>query len=102
MTTNKHLFYYYMLTFFYKSISPPLCSCPNPDDTDRTKVIDVDSQTTQFPTHHKRFAFKMFTFVNRALPSNPGKKTQQYDAEVVDPLRDQVIDHAICIHAVFK
>lgn len=40
------------------------CSCPYQDDRYLTTLIPVDgSSGLQFPTHHKRFVFKMFTFV---------------------------------------
>lgn len=41
------------------------CRCPYHDDKFLTTVVPVDgSSGLQYPTHHKRFVIKMFTFVD--------------------------------------
>lgn len=41
------------------------CRCPYHDDKFLTTVVRVDgSSGLQYPTHHKRFVIKMFTFVD--------------------------------------
>lgn len=62
-------------------------------------MLDVEIPGLPFPTHYKRFAFKMFTFVNRAM-SHPGntKKKITFDEEVVHPITENVRDHARYIH----
>lgn len=56
--------------------------CPYHDDRYLTMLVPVDgSSGLHFPTHHKRFIVKMFTFVERntynvqrdsvRLPNNP-------------------------------
>ncbi|XP_071232544.1 zona pellucida sperm-binding protein 4-like [Salvelinus alpinus] len=53
--------------------------CPYQDDRYLTNVIPVDgSSGLEFLTHYKRFAFKMFTFV---------------DADTLAPLKDRVFIH---------
>lgn len=89
-----------LFTSFNKSQSPLLCSCPNPDDSYRTKVIDVDTPDLAFPSHYKRFVFRMFTFVNRAS-SPPGQKTKLLDVEVIEPVRQKVRDCARYFHTLF-
>uniref|UniRef100_A0A8C2XAB0 Zona pellucida sperm-binding protein 4 n=1 Tax=Cyclopterus lumpus TaxID=8103 RepID=A0A8C2XAB0_CYCLU len=50
--------------------------CPYSDDRYRTARLPVASSEVSYPTHYKRFVFKMFTFVAPEL-SNPGKGGQQ-------------------------
>ncbi|XP_051808021.1 zona pellucida sperm-binding protein 4-like [Acanthochromis polyacanthus] len=62
--------------------------CPYRDDRYLSSLVPVDSSSgLEFPSHHKRFIFKMFTFVN---PSS------------MEPLRELVYIHcstAVCYAA---
>ncbi|TNN45578.1 Zona pellucida sperm-binding protein 1 [Liparis tanakae] len=70
--------------------------CPYSDDRYRTARIPVDhSPDVSYPTHYKRFVFKMFTFVAPGL-SNPGKGFPKgpikggSDPQVMVPLNEKV------------
>lgn len=66
-------------------------SCPNIDDRYLTTLVPVDpSSGLPFPTHYRRFIFKMFTFVGNGptSPSDPSKKAPS-DAPNL-PLKEHV------------
>uniref|UniRef100_A0A3Q2CVQ4 Zona pellucida sperm-binding protein 4 n=2 Tax=Cyprinodon variegatus TaxID=28743 RepID=A0A3Q2CVQ4_CYPVA len=71
--------------------------CPYVDDRYRTRLLPVDSSSgLMFPTHYRRFVFKMFTFVGMAQ-SNPSKKVPSDPS--MTPLQEQVYIHcnaAVC------
>ncbi|XP_034031393.1 zona pellucida sperm-binding protein 4-like [Thalassophryne amazonica] len=58
--------------------------CPNYDDKYQTVLVPVDgSSGLLYPTHHRRFYFRMFTFLDQ-LPSDPIKGgTKVADAPVM-------------------
>ncbi|XP_072291412.1 zona pellucida sperm-binding protein 4-like [Eucyclogobius newberryi] len=73
--------------------------CPYRDDRYQTYLVHVvASSGVSYPTHYRRFFFKMFTFV-AADPSNPTKQNLQHDG-VLTPLREKVYVH--CNTAVCK
>ncbi|RVE71936.1 hypothetical protein OJAV_G00056940 [Oryzias javanicus] len=68
--------------------------CPNHDDHYLTTLVPVDASSgLEFPTHYRRFIFKMFTFVGYGPvgPSDPSKKAPS-DAPSV-PLKEHVYIH---------
>ncbi|XP_068578816.1 zona pellucida sperm-binding protein 4-like [Cebidichthys violaceus] len=72
--------------------------CPYHDDRYQTALIPVHSSDILFPTHHRRFVFKMFTFVASVANSPKSKKTPA-DPEVMVPLHEKVYIHcdtAVC------
>ncbi|XP_065813460.1 zona pellucida sperm-binding protein 4-like [Labrus bergylta] len=72
--------------------------CPYRDDRYLTTLVSVDSSSgLTYPTHHRRFIFKMFTFVSTG-PANPGKGGAA-DPESMTPLKEKVYIHcnaAVC------
>ncbi|XP_041650632.1 zona pellucida sperm-binding protein 4-like [Cheilinus undulatus] len=72
--------------------------CPYRDDRYLTTLVPVDASSgLMYPTHHRRFIFKMFTFVATG-PANPSKDGAA-DAEVMTPLKEKVYIHcnaAVC------
>ncbi|XP_068595989.1 zona pellucida sperm-binding protein 4-like [Brachionichthys hirsutus] len=69
--------------------------CPYRDDNYQTQLAPVEpSQDVLYPAHHKRFIFKMFTFVSQANNPSDG------DAAVaMIPLKEKVYIHcetAVC------
>lgn len=73
--------------------------CPYADDRYRTALIPVDASSgLEFPTHHRRFSFKMFTFVSTGAANDPAKGGTP-DEEVFVPLKEKVFIHcetAVC------
>lgn len=71
--------------------------CPYRDDRYQTALVPVvGSPDVPFPTHYRRFIFKMFTFV--ATGSADGTKKNPQDA-ILTPLREMVYIHcntAVC------
>ncbi|XP_041853371.1 zona pellucida sperm-binding protein 4-like [Melanotaenia boesemani] len=71
--------------------------CPNPDDRYLTHLVSVDpSSGLMYPTHYRRFVFKMFTFVG-ASASDPTKKAPADPG--LNPLKEKVYIHcnvAVC------
>uniref|UniRef100_A0A3B3D9N9 Zona pellucida sperm-binding protein 4 n=1 Tax=Oryzias melastigma TaxID=30732 RepID=A0A3B3D9N9_ORYME len=68
--------------------------CPNHDDRYLTTLVPVDASSgLEFPTHYRRFIFKMFTFVGYGPvgPSDPSKKAPS-DAPSI-PLKEHVYIH---------
>ncbi|XP_061532453.1 zona pellucida sperm-binding protein 4-like [Phycodurus eques] len=66
--------------------------CPYVDDRYQTSLVPVDSSSgLEFPTHHRRFLFKMFTFVSTTT-ANPGKGGPA-DPEGITPLKGKVYIH---------
>uniref|UniRef100_A0A3P9JYB9 Zona pellucida sperm-binding protein 4 n=1 Tax=Oryzias latipes TaxID=8090 RepID=A0A3P9JYB9_ORYLA len=68
--------------------------CPNIDDRYLTTLVPVDASSgLPFPTHYRRFIFKMFTFVGNGptSPSDPSKKAPS-DAPNL-PLKEHVYIH---------
>ncbi|XP_068168224.1 zona pellucida sperm-binding protein 4-like [Antennarius striatus] len=64
--------------------------CPYRDDNYQTQLVPVGSSSgLMYPRHHRRFIFKMFTFVsaNTNDPSTGGH------AEVMTPLKEKVYIH---------
>ncbi|CAJ1056895.1 zona pellucida sperm-binding protein 4-like [Xyrichtys novacula] len=72
--------------------------CPYRDDRYLTTLVPVDASSgLMYPTHHRRFIFKMFTFVGTG-PANPGKG-EAAEPEVMTPLKEKVYIHcdaAVC------
>ncbi|CAN9499219.1 unnamed protein product [Ophioblennius macclurei] len=69
--------------------------CPYVDDRYQTTVIPVDSSSgLDFPSHYRRFVFKMFTFVSlgSGAPS-PVKKADAAYPDGVTPLRENIYIH---------
>ncbi|XP_073328053.1 zona pellucida sperm-binding protein 4-like [Pagrus major] len=69
--------------------------CPYRDDRYLTQLIPVGASSgLLYPTHHRRYVFKMFTFVapGAADPSKGGKGGAA-DPEVMTPLREKVYIH---------
>lgn len=61
------IWYNFVVQFLYFALRWVLlgCRCPYHDDKYLTTVVHVDSSSgLQYPTHHKRFVIKMFTFVD--------------------------------------
>lgn len=61
-------------------------SCPNTDDNYLTKLISTSS--LPFPGHHRRFLFKMFTFMTETV-YEPGQKLQS-DSPPIFPSKELV------------
>ncbi|XP_040894145.1 zona pellucida sperm-binding protein 4-like [Toxotes jaculatrix] len=72
--------------------------CPYRDDRYLTTLVPVGASSgLLFPTHHRRFVFKMFTFVSSGA-AYPGKGVAA-DSEVMTPLKEKVYIHcdaAVC------
>ncbi|XP_070762736.1 zona pellucida sperm-binding protein 4-like [Enoplosus armatus] len=72
--------------------------CPYRDDRYQTMLIPVSaSPGLLYPTHHRRFVFKMFTFVATGA-ANPSKGKAS-DPEAMTPLKEKVYIHcdaAVC------
>ncbi|TNN52633.1 Zona pellucida sperm-binding protein 4 [Liparis tanakae] len=66
--------------------------CPNRNDKYLSSLVPVGSSSGLFyPSHYRRFLFKMFTFVGQTSSANKSIKSQ--------PLREQVYIHcstAVC------
>ncbi|KAK7891456.1 hypothetical protein WMY93_023419 [Mugilogobius chulae] len=71
--------------------------CPYRDDRYQTSLIA--SSGVPFPSHYRRFSFKMFTFVAGGTGGNPTNQKLQQD-EVMTPLHEKVYIH--CNTAVCK
>ncbi|GAA6228985.1 zona pellucida sperm-binding protein 4-like [Lates japonicus] len=73
--------------------------CPYRDDRYLTTLVPVAaSSEVLYPTHYKRFFFKMFTFVTTSNAANPDKGTPA-DVATFVPLREKVYIHcdvAVC------
>ncbi|XP_067447209.1 zona pellucida sperm-binding protein 4-like [Thunnus thynnus] len=88
--------------------------CPYRDDRYLTSLVPVGASSgLMYPTHHRRFIFKMFTFVATG-PANPGKGGATYpgkggasypgkggaaDPEAMTPLKEKIYIHcdaAVC------
>ncbi|XP_075325794.1 zona pellucida sperm-binding protein 4-like [Odontesthes bonariensis] len=71
--------------------------CPNLDDRYLTTCVPVDASSgLMYPRHHRRFIFKMFTFV-QAGASDPSKKGAA--APDLIPLKERIFIHcdvAVC------
>uniref|UniRef100_A0A8C2XA79 Zona pellucida sperm-binding protein 4 n=1 Tax=Cyclopterus lumpus TaxID=8103 RepID=A0A8C2XA79_CYCLU len=70
--------------------------CPYSDDRYRTARLPVASSEVSYPTHYKRFVFKMFTFVAPELNKGKGGTA---DEQVMVPLHEKVYIHcdtAVC------
>ncbi|KAM3598584.1 uncharacterized protein V6R79_020048 [Siganus canaliculatus] len=76
--------------------------CPFRDDQYQTQLIPVNASSgLSYPTHYKRFVFKMFTFVSASSPSDPGKggEGQVANPQALIPLKEKVYIHcdtAVC------
>ncbi|XP_078112938.1 zona pellucida sperm-binding protein 4-like [Sander vitreus] len=76
--------------------------CPYRDDHYMTALIPVGALSgLQFPSHYRRFVFKMFTFVGTGSPSNPVNSARKHnsDPQVMVPLQVKVYIHcntAVC------
>ncbi|XP_023284082.1 zona pellucida sperm-binding protein 4-like [Seriola lalandi dorsalis] len=75
--------------------------CPYRDDRYLTSLVPMDASSgLMYPTHHRRFIFKMFTFVATAAvnPANPAKGGAA-DPEIMVPVREKIYIHcdaAVC------
>ncbi|XP_069018908.1 zona pellucida sperm-binding protein 4-like [Embiotoca jacksoni] len=73
--------------------------CPYRDDHYQTTLVPVDSSSGLiFPSHHRRFIFRMFTFVSISQ-ANPGKTKVVVDPEGMQTLKEKVYIHcdvAVC------
>nr|BAJ07537.1 choriogenin H minor [Fundulus heteroclitus] len=73
--------------------------CPYQDDRYRTNLIPVDSSSgLLFPTHYRRFVFKMFTFVSGGGGASDATKKTPSDPSW-NPLHEKVYIHcdaAVC------
>uniref|UniRef100_A0A8C6UKI5 Zona pellucida sperm-binding protein 4 n=1 Tax=Neogobius melanostomus TaxID=47308 RepID=A0A8C6UKI5_9GOBI len=71
--------------------------CPYRDDRYQTNLVRVvGSPVLEFPTHYRRFIFKMFTFVASGS-SNPTKKV--LEDPILTPIREMLYVHcntAVC------
>lgn len=64
-------------------------SCPYRDDRYLTSLVPVGASSgLAYPTHRRRFIFKMFTFVAGGGASDA--KGGAADAEVMTPLKEKV------------
>ncbi|XP_042352035.1 zona pellucida sperm-binding protein 4-like [Plectropomus leopardus] len=76
--------------------------CPYRDDRYLTSLVPVGAQSgLEYPTHHRRFIFKMFTFVSTGGGNDAkgGAKGGMADPEVMTPLKEKVYIHcnvAVC------
>ncbi|XP_035858663.1 zona pellucida sperm-binding protein 4-like [Sander lucioperca] len=76
--------------------------CLYRDDNYMTALIPVDASSgLQFPSHYRRFVFKMFTFVGTGSPSAPADSAKGHpsDPQVMVPLQVKVYIHcntAVC------
>ncbi|XP_059190586.1 zona pellucida sperm-binding protein 4-like [Centropristis striata] len=72
--------------------------CPYRDDRYQTALVPVGASSgLDFPTHYRRFVFKMFTFVATGAPSD--KKGGPADPGAMTPLKEKVYIHcetAVC------
>ena len=88
----------------FSTLSLLFSSCPYRDDRYLTSLVPVGASSgLLYPTHHRRFVFKMFTFVStgggadqskggqkpgKGGPTYPGKGVA--DPEVMTPLKEKV------------
>ncbi|XP_068460061.1 zona pellucida sperm-binding protein 4-like [Clinocottus analis] len=82
--------------------------CPYSDDRYRTTCLPVNaSPDVLYPSHYRRFVFKMFTFVAVEVPQNPSKIAADHgkgkggaaDPQTMVPLNEKVYIHcdtAVC------
>nr|XP_057932022.1 zona pellucida sperm-binding protein 4-like isoform X2 [Doryrhamphus excisus] len=62
--------------------------CPYVNDSYQTTLVPIGpSSGIMYPTHHRRFIFKMFTFLSTVVNSS------DKDAEVMSPLKRKVYIH---------
>lgn len=89
---DKHVWAFKKKKMLYSTPLPPVSSflrCPYRDDRYLTALVPVDASSgLACPTHHRRFIFKMFTFVATGA-ANPSKGGAA-DPEVMTPLKEKV------------
>ncbi|XP_029951789.1 zona pellucida sperm-binding protein 4-like [Salarias fasciatus] len=68
--------------------------CPYVDDRYQTTLIPVGAGSgLEFPSHYRRFEFKMFTFVSVGPGTNTGKKATQANPDGAVPLNENIYIH---------
>lgn len=83
-----------MLTSCNKCQSPLSRSCPNREDSYLTQLVPVSASTdVTYPSHYRRFFFKMFTFVSQ-VANDPSQKANA-EPQSMTPLKEMVNDHLI-------
>nr|BBG55863.1 choriogenin H minor [Rhabdoblennius nitidus] len=78
--------------------------CPYFDDRYQTTLVPVGASSGyEFPSHHRHFVFKMFTFVSLGSgSSNPGKKATSANPEGAIALNEHIYIHcetSVCLRS---